>query len=81
SDVDILMTAMVRKFIDSKIDEIKFIFGRLFLKYIPLARLVVKVLSERESQSAPRIRFLAEFDDYYPIDVAVRVFDKFIDWS
>ncbi|MBK2132441.1 nitrate/sulfonate/bicarbonate ABC transporter ATP-binding protein [Francisella tularensis] len=81
SDGDIKMTAMGRKFIDSNIDERKFIFGRLFLKYIPLARHVVKVLSERESQSAPRSRFLAELDDYYPMDVAERVFDTFIDWA
>ena len=81
SDGDIKMTAMGRKFIDSNIDERKFIFGRLFLKYIPLARHVVKILSERESQSAPRSRFLAELDDYYPMDVAERVFDTFIDWA
>ncbi|MDE5035823.1 AAA-associated domain-containing protein, partial [Francisella tularensis] len=41
----------------------------------------VNVLSERESQSAPRSMFLAELDDYYPMDVAERVFDTFIDWS
>ncbi|AJI54453.1 ABC transporter ATP-binding protein [Francisella philomiragia] len=81
SDGDIKMTAMGRKFIDSNIDERKFIFGRLFLKYIPLARHVVKVLSERESQSAPKSRFLAELDDYYPMEVAERVFDTFIDWA
>ncbi|MDE4953416.1 AAA-associated domain-containing protein, partial [Francisella tularensis subsp. holarctica] len=40
---------------------------------------VVKVLSERESHSAPRSRFLAELDDNYPMDVAERVFDTFID--
>lgn len=81
SEGDIKMTAMGRKFIESNIDERKFIFGRLFLKYIPLASHVVKVLNERETQSAPRSRFLAELDDYYPADVAERVFDTFIDWA
>ncbi|MDE4953536.1 AAA-associated domain-containing protein, partial [Francisella tularensis subsp. holarctica] len=42
---------------------------------------VVKVLSERESQSAPRSSFLADLDDYYPMDVDERVFDTFIDWA
>ena len=53
------MTAMGRKFIESNIDDRKFIFGRLFLKYIPLARHVVKVISDRDSNSAPKQRFLA----------------------
>ncbi|QIV95322.1 NitT/TauT family transport system ATP-binding protein [Allofrancisella inopinata] len=81
SDGDIKMTAMGRKFIESNIDERKFIFGRLFLKYIPLARHVVKVLHDRESNSAPKSRFLAELDDHFPADVAARVFDTFIDWA
>ncbi|MFC4892935.1 AAA-associated domain-containing protein [Pseudofrancisella aestuarii] len=81
SEGDIKMTALGRKFIDGEIEERKFIFGRLFLKYIPLARHVVKVLKERESHTAPKSRFLAELDDHFPTEVAERVFDTFIDWA
>ncbi len=81
SEGDIKMTAMGRKFIDSNIDDRKFIFGRLFLKYIPLARHVVKVLSDRDSHSAPKQRFLAELDDYFSTDEAERIFDTFVDWA
>ena len=81
SDGDIKMTAMGRKFIEANIDDRKFIFGRLFLKYIPLARHVVKVLNDRASNSAPKSRFLAELDDYLPTETAERVFDTFIDWA
>ena len=81
SEGDIKMTAMGRKFIDSNIDDRKFIFGRLFLKYIPLARHVVKVLSERAYNSAPKQRFLAELDDYFSTDEAERVFETFVDWA
>ena len=81
SDGDIKMTAMGRKFIDANIDDRKFIFGRLFLKYIPLARHVVKVLSDRDSHAAPKQRFLAELDDYFSDEEAERVFDIFVDWA
>ena len=81
SEGDIKMTAMGRKFIESNIDERKFIFGRLFLKYIPLARHVVKVLSDRYSHSAPKQRFLAELDDYFSDEEAERIFDTFVDWA
>ncbi|MFT4694137.1 MAG: NitT/TauT family transport system ATP-binding protein [Francisella sp.] len=81
SEGDIKMTAMGRKFIESNIDDRKFIFGRLFLKYIPLARHVVKVLSDRDSNSAPKQRFLAELDDYFSTDEAERIFDTFVDWA
>ncbi|MGQ4001790.1 nitrate/sulfonate/bicarbonate ABC transporter ATP-binding protein [Francisellaceae bacterium CB300] len=81
SEGDIKMTAMGRKFIESNIDDRKFIFGRLFLKYIPLARHVVKVISDRDSNSAPKQRFLAELDDYFSTDEAERIFDTFVDWA
>jgi NitT/TauT family transport system ATP-binding protein len=81
SNGDIKMTALGRKFIDAEIEERKFIFGRLFLKYIPLARHVVKVLKERGTNQASRDRFLAELEDHFPDEVAVRVFDTFIDWA
>lgn len=81
SDGDIKMTAMGRKFIDANIDERKTIFGRLFLKYIPLARHVIKVLSERHSHSAPKQRFLAELDDYFTTEQAEQIFDTFVDWA
>jgi NitT/TauT family transport system ATP-binding protein len=81
SDGDIKMTAMGRKFIDANIDDRKFIFGRLFLKYIPLARHVVKVLSDRDSHAAPKQRFLAELDDYFSDEEAERIFDTFVDWA
>jgi NitT/TauT family transport system ATP-binding protein len=81
SDGDIKMTAMGRKFIDSDIDQRKFIFGRLFLKYIPLARHVVRVLTDRDSHSAPKSRFLAELDDHFVDSTAIRIFDTFIDWA
>lgn len=81
SDGDIKMTAMGQKFIDSNIDDRKFIFGRLFLKYIPLASHVVKVLNERESHQAPKARFLAELDDHFSSDEAERIFDTFVDWA
>ncbi|AXA33054.1 nitrate/sulfonate/bicarbonate ABC transporter ATP-binding protein [Francisella adeliensis] len=81
SEGDIKMTAMGRKFIDSNIDDRKFIFGRLFLKYIPLASHVVKVLNERASHEAPKARFLAELDDYFSSDEAERIFDTFVDWA
>lgn len=81
SEGDIKMTAMGRKFIESNIDERKFIFGRVFLKYIPLAMHVVKVLSERDTHSAPKQRFLAELDDYFSYEDAEQVFDTFVDWA
>ena len=81
SNGDIKMTALGRKFIDAEIEERKFIFGRLFLKYIPLARHVVKVLKERGTNQASRDRFLAELEDHFPDDVAEKVFDTFIDWA
>lgn len=81
SDGDIKMTAMGRKFIDANIEEKKFIFGRLFIKYIPLARHIVKVLKDRYGNTAPRSRFLAELDDHFPEEIAARVFDTFIDWA
>jgi NitT/TauT family transport system ATP-binding protein len=81
SDGDIKMTAMGRKFIDSDIDQRKFIFGRLFLKHIPLARHVVRVLSDRDSNSAPKQRFLSELEDHFVASTAIRIFDTFIDWA
>ena len=81
SEGDIKMTAMGRKFIDSDTDNKKFIFGRLFLKYIPLAHHVVNILNDRELKNAPKDRFLAELDDHFPAEVAERVFDTFIDWA
>ncbi len=81
SDGDIKMTALGRKFIDAEIEERKFIFGRLFLKYIPLARHVVKVLKERGTNQASKTRFITELGDHFPDEIAERVFDTFIDWA
>ena len=81
SDGDIKMTALGRKFIEAEIEERKFIFGRLFLKYIPLASHVVRVLKDRETHEAPRTRFLTELEDHFSEEVSERVFDTFIDWA
>lgn len=77
----IKMTAIGRKFIDSNIDDRKFIFGRLFLKHIPLASHVLKILKDRQSYSAPKSRFLTELDSYMPPEMVERVFNTFIDWA
>jgi NitT/TauT family transport system ATP-binding protein len=58
------LTAAGQVFAHSGTDERKGLFREHLLRFVPLAAHICRVLHEREGQSAPRLRFEMELEDY-----------------
>lgn len=59
----IRLTEPGRQFVVETVDGRKHLFGRHLVAHVPLAAHILRVLQERESHTAPYVRFLAELED------------------
>jgi NitT/TauT family transport system ATP-binding protein len=78
---DIKLTETGKRFAAEEMDERKRIFGRLLIRYVPLAAQIRRVLDERNSHTAPWLRFLDELEDHMAEDAADETLRTVIAWA
>jgi NitT/TauT family transport system ATP-binding protein len=77
----IKLTAVGRLFGQSGAEERKRLFGEHLLRFVPFAAHIRHVLEERESQSAPRVRFQCELEDHLTAHDAEKTLQTIIRWG
>ena len=78
---DIKLTETGKRFAAEEIDERKRIFGRLLIRYVPLAAQIRRVLDERANHTAPWLRFLDELEDHMTEDAADETLRTVVAWA
>ncbi|MDA8229791.1 MAG: nitrate/sulfonate/bicarbonate ABC transporter ATP-binding protein [Magnetospirillum sp.] len=78
---DIFLTPAGRAFVEADNDRRKTLFAEHFLRNIPLAAHIRRVLDERRGHRAPEDRFLQALQDYLTGDEAERVLEVVIGWG
>ncbi|MBL0848888.1 MAG: nitrate/sulfonate/bicarbonate ABC transporter ATP-binding protein [Candidatus Liberibacter ctenarytainae] len=78
---DVTLTAEGKKFANLGTDARKKLFAKHLLKYVPLVKLILRVLDERESHSAPAARFRNELEDYMSEEYAQETIDSVVSWG
>jgi NitT/TauT family transport system ATP-binding protein len=63
------------------VDELKKIFARQLLSYVPLAAHIRRVLDERPSHVARKSRFLDELEDYMSEEGAEQTLRAVVSWA
>jgi len=80
-DGDIKLTETGKRFAHEEIDERKRIFGRLLIRYVPLAAHIRRILDERTNHTAPWHRFLDELEDHMTEDAADETLRTIVAWA
>jgi NitT/TauT family transport system ATP-binding protein len=78
---EIRLTETGRHFVDESVDGRKRLFGQHLVAYVPLAAHILRVLEERESHTAPYLRFLAELEDTMTEQHANETLRAVIGWA
>ncbi|MGK9165113.1 nitrate/sulfonate/bicarbonate ABC transporter ATP-binding protein [Inquilinus limosus] len=81
ADGDIHLTDLGRLFVDSDVDQRKRLFAAHLLAHVPIAALIRRVLDERPSHRAPRLRFTEELEDFMSEDRAEETLRAAISWG
>jgi NitT/TauT family transport system ATP-binding protein len=81
ADGDIHLTEHGRLFVDSDVDQRKRLFAGHVLAHVPIAALIRRVLDERPSHRAPRLRFSEELEDFMSEDRAEETLRAAISWG
>jgi NitT/TauT family transport system ATP-binding protein len=77
----IKLTAAGRVLGQSGAEERKRLFGEHLLHFVPFAAHMRRVLEERESHAAPRVRFQCELEDHLSTDDAEKTLQTIIRWG
>jgi NitT/TauT family transport system ATP-binding protein len=80
-DGDIRLTETGKRFAHEEIDERKRIFGRLLIRYVPLAAHIRRILDERTNHTAPWHRFLDELEDHMTEESADETLRTVVAWA
>jgi NitT/TauT family transport system ATP-binding protein len=78
---DIVLTAAGRAYAEADTQTRKRIFADLLTKNVPLAAHIRRVLEERPSRRAPRVRFATELEDHLSEEYAEETLDTVINWG
>jgi NitT/TauT family transport system ATP-binding protein len=81
ADGDIHLTEHGRVFAESDVDHRKRLFAAHLLAHVPIAALIRRVLDERPSHRAPRLRFSEELEDFMSEDRAEETLRAAISWG
>ena len=80
-DGSIKLTAAGRVFAQSDAEERKRLFREHLLRFVPFAAHIRRVLDERETHSAPRVRFKSELQDHLSAGDSERTLATIIRWG
>jgi len=75
------LTPSGRAFVEESIDGRKKLFGQHLIAYVPLAAHILHVLEERESHTAPYLRFREELEDTMAAEHADETLRSVIGWG
>jgi NitT/TauT family transport system ATP-binding protein len=81
ADGDIHLTEHGRLFAESDVDHRKRLFATHLLAHVPIAALIRRVLDERPSHRAPRLRFSEELEDFMSEDRAEETLRAAVSWG
>jgi NitT/TauT family transport system ATP-binding protein len=81
ADGDIHLNEHGRLFAESDVDHRKRLFAAHLLAHVPIAALIRRVLDERPSHRAPRLRFSEELEDFMSEDRAEETLRAAISWG
>ncbi|MGK9234349.1 nitrate/sulfonate/bicarbonate ABC transporter ATP-binding protein [Inquilinus limosus] len=81
ADGDIHLTDHGRLFVESDVDQRKRLFAAHLLAHVPIAALIRRVLDERPSHRAPRLRFTEELEDFMSEDRAEETLRAAVSWG
>lgn len=81
TDGSIKLTAAGRIFAQMGTQERKRLFREHFLRFVPFAAHVRRILEEREDHAAPRVRFKCELEDHLTSTDAERTLQTIIRWG
>jgi NitT/TauT family transport system ATP-binding protein len=81
ADGDIHLTEHGRLFAESDVDQRKRLFAAHLLAHVPIAALIRRVLDERPSHRAPRLRFSEELEDFMSEDRAEETLRAAVSWG
>ena len=80
-DGAIKLTAAGRIFAQGETEERKRLFREHLLRFLPFVAHIRHVLDERESHSAPRVRFKGELEDHLSVGDAEKTLQTIIRWG
>lgn len=81
ADGDIHLTEHGKVFAESDVDHRKRLFAAHLLAHVPIAALIRRVLDERPSHRAPRLRFSEELEDFMSEDRAEETLRAAVSWG
>ena len=81
ADGDIHLSDPGRQFVESDVDHRKRMFAAHLLAHVPIAALIRRVLDERPSHRAPRLRFSEELEDFMSEDRADETLRAAVSWG